>query len=282
MSMIKTLTGRLTISLLLIAFSGVHAHGQKKTPNWKKVNVLIYTKNGKGYVHDNIPYAVDCIKKLAAQHGFTATTTDDPALFTATNLQQYSLLIFTSTNNDVFDTDEQRLAFRHYIEAGGGFVGIHSVVGTERNWRWFKMMLGGTFAWHPKFQKYRITVIDDDHPSVSGLPKIWEKEDECYFQKEMYPGIHTIMAHDLTSLNENEKEKILAHAGPYAEFYPAVWHQQFDGGHIWITALGHDKKDYEDPLFVTHIFNGIRFIASQVETPDLKKAYAVSKDDPLK
>jgi len=83
----------------------------------------------------------------------------------------------------VFETDDQRLAFRHFIEAGGGFVGLHSVVGTERNWTWFKMMLGGTFAWHPKFQKYRIQVIDPDHPSVSGLPMVWKKKMNAIFKR---------------------------------------------------------------------------------------------------
>ena len=104
----------------------------------------------------------------------------------------------------MFDTDQQRLAFRRYIEAGGGFVGVHSVTGTERNWKWFKMMLGGTFSWHAKFQKFSVRVIDPSHPSVQGLPKVWEKEDECYFAKELYPGPKTLMAHDITTLNTTD------------------------------------------------------------------------------
>ncbi len=247
--------------------------------DWKKVKVLVYTKNGKGYVHENIPSAVKGVQKLGLQYGFKIDVSDNASVFTEENLKQYSLLIFTSTNNDVFDTDIQRLAFRHFIEAGGGFVGIHSVVGTERNWTWFKMMLGGTFAWHPKFQKYKIRVIDPSHPSVAGLPKIWEKEDECYFQKEMYPGIRTVMAHDLRTLEEAEKEKIVASAGVFSTLYPAVWYQQFDGGTIWITTLGHDKKDYGDPIFIQHFFQGIKFVASQSKSKDYKKAYSKSKDD---
>ena len=101
------------------------------------------------------------------------------------------------------------------------------------------MMLGGTFAWHPKFQKYTIRVIDPQHPSVAGLPKVWVKEDECYFQKELYPGIRTVLAQDITTLDQADAEKIKANAGPIVTLYPAAWYQQFDGGTIWITALGH-------------------------------------------
>jgi uncharacterized protein len=264
--------------VLILLFTSSLLYAQN-SPSWKKVKALIYTRNGKGYKHDNIPFAVAALQKLANQYGFAADTTSKPDVFTKDELKKYSLLIFTSTNNDVFDTDEQRLAFRQYIQGGGGFVGIHSVVGTERNWKWFKTLLGGTFVWHPSFQKYKIEVIDPKHPSMEGLPAVWEKEDECYFMKEMYPGIHTVMAHDLTSLDTKDKEKITANAGPFTNLYPAAWHHQFDGGYVWITALGHHKKDYEDPLFLRHIINGIKFIAGQARQPDYSRSYATTRDD---
>ena len=188
--------------------------------NWKKVKVLVYTKNGKGYVHDNIPSAVECIQKLGAQNGFSVDVSDQPVVFTEDNLKKYTLLIFPSTNQDVFDTDVQRLAFRRYIEAGGGFVGVHSVLGTERNWTWFKRMMGGSFAWHPKFQKFNVEVINSGHPSMKGVPKTWEKEDEFYFIKEMSPGPTVIMTNDLTSLNQDEPEKVKLFGGSYTKLYP--------------------------------------------------------------
>lgn len=273
----KKLISLLVSGLIVFSLSGQQPKVVKV--NWKTTNVLIYTKNGKGYVHDNIPFAAACFKKLGVQHGFQTEVTDNPAVFTKENLRQYSILVFTSTNNDVFDNDGQRMAFREFIEAGGGFVGVHSAVGTERNWNWFKMMLGGTFDWHPKFQKYTIRVIDPQHPSVAGLPKVWEKEDECYFQKELYPGIKTVLAQDLTTLDQSDAEKIKSHAGSYTYLYPAAWYQKFDGGTIWITALGHDKKDYEDPIFVNHLFQGLQFVASQLRPKDYTKVYAKSKDE---
>lgn len=255
---------------------------KKENLLWKNVKVLVYTKNGKGYVHENIPFAVKCIQKLGLQYGFKTDVSDSPAVFTEENLKQYALLIFPSTNNDVFDTDQQRLAFRHFIEAGGGFVGLHSVVGTERNWTWFKMMLGGSFSWHPKFQKYSIQVIDASHPSVAGLPNIWEKEDECYFQKELYPGIRPILAHDLSTIDASaDSVKLKLNRGTFGRYYPAAWYQKFDGGTVWITALGHDKKDYEDPIFINHVFQGIRYVLSEATSKDYMKAYSKLVDEPV-
>jgi uncharacterized protein len=275
---------------ILLQFSvNKNLYAQKKVApiaiGWNKVSVLVYTKNGKGYVHDNIPSAVSCIQKLGRQYGFKVDTSADASVMTEQNLKRYTLLVFPSTNNDVFDTDAQRLAFRRYIEAGGGFVGIHSVTGTERNWKWFKMMLGGTFSWHAKFQKFSVKVIDPLHPSVQGLPKVWEKEDECYFAKELYPGSKTIMAHDITTLNTSDTAQsnlIKKNAGGFSELYPAVWTNDFDGGRTWCTVLGHDKKDYTDPVYVQHIFQGISYIAGSVKKLDYSKAYADSRDTPLR
>lgn len=257
----------------------------KDDVNWKKVKVLVYTKNGKGYVHGNIPFAVRCIQKLGEQYGFKVDTANDASVMTENNLKQYTMLIFPSTNNDVFDTDAQRLAFRHYIEGGGGFVGIHSVTGTERNWKWFKMMLGGTFSWHAKFQKFVVKVIEPTHPSMQGLPKVWVKEDECYFAKELYPGPKTLMVNDFSTLDMSDttlKNLLVKNVGLFSELFPSAWSHNFDGGYTWCTTLGHDKKDYSEPVYVQLIFQGIRFIASQVKEIDYSKAYAEKMDTPVR
>jgi len=247
----------------------------------KNSKVLVYTKNGKGYVHDNIASAVASIKEMGVENHFTVDVSDDPSVFTEANLKNYQFLIFTSTNNDVFDNDNQRVQFRRYIEAGGGFVGVHSVTGTERNWTWFKMMLGETFSWHANFQKFSIKKLDNTHPSMQGVPAIWEREDECYFGKELYPGIKVLMAHQLSSLNPSQTELIQKNAGSYANYFPAVWYQQFDGGNIWVTALGHSKESYQDPVYKNHLLQGIRFIANQFKGLDYSKAHAITMDDAL-
>ena len=244
--------------------------------------ILVYTKNGKGYVHDNIASAVNCIQNLGKENNFKVDVSDDPSVFTEANLKKYQLLIFTSTNNDVFNNDEQRVQFRRYIEAGGGFVGVHSVTGTERNWTWFKMMLGETFSWHAKFQKFSIKNLAPSHPSMKGVPSLWTKEDECYFGKELYPGIQVLMAHDLSSLDTTQKEMIVKNAGSFANYYPAVWYQHFEGGNIWVTALGHAKENYQEPTYINHLLQGIKYIANQFNGLDYKNAIAVTRDDELK
>jgi type 1 glutamine amidotransferase len=249
---------------------------------WKNVRALIYTRNGKGYVHENRAASVEMVSSLAKKYGFTLDVSEDPAIFTDANLARYDLLIFSNTNNDVFDTDAQRLAFRRYMQSGGGLVGLHSVMGTERNRTWFKQLLGGTFSWHAVNQSFRIRNLRPGHPSMKGMPAIWEKKDECYFSKEMYPGIEVLMANDFTSLDRKQQQEILKNAGTYNELFPSVWYHAFDGGHAWVTTLGHDIFNYTEPLYMEHVLQGIRFIAEQTKGRDAGKAYATDRDTPLR
>ena len=269
--------------LFLLAFAlPVLAKRSSKPDPIKNMQVLVYTKNGKGFVHDNIASAVASIQAMAKANGFSVVVSDDPAVFTESNLKKFPFVVFTSTNNDVFDTDDQRLAFRRYIEAGGGFVGVHSVTGTERNWTWFKMMIGETFSWHAKFQKFAIKNMEPKHPSMQGVPARWEREDECYFGKELYPGIKVLMAHELSSLQPDQTETIVKNAGSYANYYPAVWYQDFEGGHVWITTLGHSKESYAEPVYQNHLLQGLKYMASRYKGLNYANAKSTSKDDPLK
>jgi hypothetical protein len=162
---------RLVLLICVLAQFAVQPIWAQNKVDWKKVKVLVYTRNGKGYVHDNIPRQVACIQRLGQQHGFAVDVSDAPAVFTEDNLKQYTLLLFPSTNNDVFDTDAQRLAFRRYIEAEG------ASSGSTRCWARSGTGSGSSTCWAARFlarqiQPFSVKVIDAAHPSVQGLPKV--------------------------------------------------------------------------------------------------------------
>jgi type 1 glutamine amidotransferase len=254
---------------------GVKNVSLTKPVSWKNVHVLVYTKNGTGYIHDNIPAAVRSIQEMGAQNGFKVDVADTSLVFTEENLKKYNALIFTSTNNDVFDTDAHKVAFMRYIQAGGGFVGIHSVTGTERKWAWFKRLVGGTFVRHAKHQKFTEIIIDSKNPSTNFLPRHWEQNDECYYIAEINPDIHVLVVHDLTTVEDKDQPVT------YGTVFPSVWCHEFDGGREWYTALGHDSASYKDPIFRKHILGGLQWVVEGEHPLDYSRAHAVSPADPL-
>jgi len=251
----------------MIFFSSVFCFAQ----NEKKV--LVFTKNGEGYVHDNIAASIVGIQQLGKQNNFVIEVSDDPAMFSEDNLKQYDALIFSNTNNKVFDNDKQKLAFIRYIEAGGGFVGIHSACATERDWPWFWKVVGGKFVRHAPFQEFTIKIIDPTHLSTAFFETDWTREDECYYVNEINPDIHVLLAADLTSIEDKGKDEYPGNT--FGDTFPVAWCHEFDGGRQWFTALGHSIEDYSDPLFLKHLLGGILW-AMENGKPDFSNAKSTS------
>ena len=240
------------ILILFFVILSYAAVGQKK--------VLIYTHNGKGYVHENIAASVEALKKLCKENGYEATATDDPSIFTTEKLSGIQCIIFSNTNNEAFDSEEQKQAFKAYINNGGGFVGIHSASGSERQWPWFWSMLGGKFVRHPKFQPFTIKVIDAKHAATNFLGDTWKWEDECYYLNQLNPDIHVLLAADLTTIEDEKKGEYPGLT--FGNYFPLAWCHEFDGGRQFYTALGHDSKHYQDTTFLKHLLGGIKWAIS--------------------
>jgi type 1 glutamine amidotransferase len=144
------------------------------------------------------------------------------------------------------------------------------------------MMIGCTFAWHARFQPFTVRKIDVAHPSMQGVPNEWKITDELYFGKELYPVTNVMMAHQTSTLDPSDKEKIVQHAGAYSEYYPAVWYNHFQGGHVWVSTLGHSKETYSDPVYRNHLLQGLRFIASKATGAEFGKAFAKAHNDNIR
>jgi type 1 glutamine amidotransferase len=260
---------------LLIAGPAVDApaDAQRASPDWPKVRVLVYTKNGQGYVHDNIPASIEAMRALGREHRFAVDVSDDPAVFADDTLEKYGALVFSNTNNVVFDTDAQRVALMRYVQAGGGFVAIHSASGSERTWRWFAGLIGGTFSRHAPIQKFGVRVLDRAHPSVAHLPERWERDDECYYLVRLNVNMRILAVNDLTTIKDPKETP-----ATFGDVFPSVWYQEFDGGRQWYTSLGHRKEDYARPEFRRHLLGGIQSVVREAPL-DYRRAYATSPAD---
>ncbi len=224
--------------------------------------VLVYTRNfvsaGTGYVHDNIQSSVDAIRKMGAENGFAVDVSDDPRVFTDSSLKQYRAIIFSNSNNEAFQSDSQREAFRRYIQAGGGLAGIHSATGSERKWPYFWSVMGGKFLRHPKFQKFVVRVVDRDHPSTRDLPVTFEWEDECYYHDNLSPAIRPLLVTDPARLDD--PDKAVYPGDRFGDSLPLAWRQELDGGRQFYTGLGHLKEHYASPILYQHILGGILWV----------------------
>ena len=86
--------------------------------------VLVFSKTA-GFRHGSIPAGKLALIQLGKENGFTVDTTENAEVFNENNLKQYSAVVFLSATGDVLN-HYQQAAFERYIQAGGGYMGIHA------------------------------------------------------------------------------------------------------------------------------------------------------------
>jgi cytochrome c len=212
--------------------------------------VLVFSKTA-GFRHSSIGVGLAAIRKLGQENGFSVDATEDAGAFTSKNLARYRAVVFLNTTGDVLDAAQQD-DFERYIQAGGGYVGIHSATDTEYDWPWYGRLAGAWFNGHPNnpnVRKGTYRVLDKSHPSTQGLPDRWDREDEFYNFKSIDPTIHV-----LVDIDEKSYE-----GGTNGDHHPMSWYHDLDGGRAFYTNMGHTEATFSEPLFLRHLLGGLRY-----------------------
>ncbi len=224
--------------------------------------VLVFSKTA-GFRHSSIPKGIAAIQRLGKEHGFSVDSTENPLIFNEDSLSLYSAVIFLNATGNVLDAYQQA-SFERYIQAGGGFVGIHAAADCEYGWPWYGKLVGAYFKSHPKIQNAKLQVVDRTHASTKHLPEIWERSDEWYnFRKS--PSDSDVNV--LIRIDEKSYE-----GGQNGDDHPMAWYHDFDGGRAFYTEFGHTDESYADEAYLKHILGGIQYAIGKNRRLDYSKA----------
>lgn len=225
--------------------------GSVPVPNQCRKRILVFSKTA-AFRHASIPDGKIALQALASEHGFSVDFTEDSTVFTGQNLARYNAVIFLLTTGEIFDTS-QEAAFRHYIESGGGFVGIHSASDTLYSWPWYGGLVGSynnVADKHSSIQPAILHIEDPSTPSTDMLPAYWMRTDEWYnFAINPRKNVHVLLTVDERSYK----------GGIMGADHPLSWYHQYDGGRAWYTAMGHTSATYYEPLFRDYLWGGILY-----------------------
>lgn len=208
--------------------------------------VLVFTR-AEGFVHPSITDGVTLVQSLGAQGGFGVETTGDAAAIETTNLARFDVVVFMSTTGDLLDAAEEA-ALRGWVEAGGGWVGVHAAADAEYDWSWYGTLLGGDawFASHPAIQDATLIAEGGDAPPVACFPASFALRDEWYnFQANPRPVVEVMLTLDETSYDPG--------AGAMGADHPIAWRHTVGAGRAFYTGLGHRPETYADPGFREHL-----------------------------
>lgn len=217
-------------------------------------SVLVFSKTLL-FRHASITNGIATIRLLGKENGFDVDATEDSAAFTAQNLARYRAIVFLSTSGEILNA-EQKVAFREYLERGGGLAAIHAAIAgdlaTEGAWPWYCDALGASFTNHSAVVRATVLPEDRSDPSTAGLPTPWIRTDEWYnFISNPRGKVHVLAVLD---------EKTYR-GGNMGADHPIAWCRALGKGRMWYTALGHTEASFSEPLFLKHLLGGIQVAA---------------------
>lgn len=233
--------------------------------------ILIFSKTA-GYRHACIPTATAALRQMCYQNGIAVDTTEEAEDFTENNLKRYNAVVFLCTTGDVL-SPTQEADFERYIQAGGGFAGIHSATDTEYGWGWFGGLVGAYFNGHPEQQNATLHVKNHEHAATKHLKgDDWVRFDEWYSFKNLNPNTNVLLTIDETTYK----------GGTNGDNHPMSWYHEYDGGRSFYTALGHTNESYAEPDFMKHVLGGIQYAIGKQKRLNYTACRTPEQPDPTR
>ncbi|KID81439.1 carboxylesterase-like protein [Metarhizium guizhouense ARSEF 977] len=249
-------------------------------------SVLVFTKTA-AYRHESIPAAITAWKRLAqaSQHpnstspAFTVEASEDASIFESVQLSRFRVIVFQHVSGE-FLNSLQLDALKGFVRAGGGVVGIHTAttgmpscdVGCVDKEGWYEKLIGGSFDVHPKPQDGIIRAESLSHPILTrgllgqgdGLTTFQQPTVTRHWFDEWYnfkkPPQQNSNLNILLSVDERTYE-----GGTLGENHPIIWCQDFEGGRVFQTTLGHFDSAYEDEMFMGQVLSGLLWAAGLLQ-----------------
>lgn len=200
--------------------------------------VLVFSKTN-GFRHKSIDSGKEMFKNMFSKDAFTITFSEDSLVFNKRFLAKIDVIVFLSTTGNILGTAQEE-ALMKYIHKGGGFVGIHAATDTELKWEWYVNMVGGAFKNHPKQQEATINIVNNDFEAMQHFGKTWLHFDEWYNFKAPINSNCVVLA----TVDETTYK-----GGTMNNQHPVVWYQNYEGGRIFVTALGHTNETFAHQEF---------------------------------
>lgn len=221
--------------------------------------ILVFSKIV-GFRHESVDTAKSALREMGKRRGWSVEFTESGAAFNLKNLRQFDAIVWNNVSGDVL-TVSQELAFRTYIEGGGGFAAFHGSGGDPYYaWDWYAdTLIGARFLGHPSsLQQARVNIVDPGDEIVRGLPATWLLTEEWYSFKS---NPRTAGAHILATIDETSYRPLTGTVDLRMGIHPIAWKQCIGNGRSFYTAIGHRIESYSDRNVEKLLQGGIAWAA---------------------
>jgi type 1 glutamine amidotransferase len=214
--------------------------------------ILVFSKTNSFRHEEGIAGGAKALQGIATRHNWGLFHTENGAVFNQADLARFAAVVFLNASGDVLNA-EQEQAFQVWLEAGGGWLGIHAAGDDSHlEWQWYRdTLIGATFTAHPmnpQFQRATVLLENNAHPVLRGLPDIWQHQEEWYsWERSPRAEGFTILA----TVDEESYAPVQNFMGRHRDLrmgdHPVVWSNCIGEGRSVYAAMGHAAEAFQQP-----------------------------------
>ena len=150
--------------------------------------------------------------------------------------------------------EEQGLAVKNFVEAGGGFYPLHNSSHISLSSKNYREVMGGAYFGHPPLRPFQVHATANAHPITAGMKPFIVNDEQHYVDYDKDPRYVILESENLDNLTyEGRGTKS-----------PAGWAYDFGKGRVVFTAVGHTIHAMWNPQYVELQKRSIRWLLRDI------------------
>jgi len=147
-------------------------------------------------------------------------------------------------------TEDQGLAIKNFVQAGGGFYPLHNSSHISLSSKNYRDTMGGAYFGHPPLRPFQVHATQNAHPITAGMKPFVVNDEQHYVDYDKDPRYVILESENLDGLTyENRGTKS-----------PAGWAYDYGKGRVVFTAVGHTIHAMWNPQYLELQKRSIRWL----------------------
>ena len=177
-----------------------------------------------------------------------------PDAYTAYEMDLENASDFPAAKSVMWMKEEQGLAIKNFVEAGGGFYPLHNSSHISLSSKNYRDVMGGAYFGHPPLRPFQVHATQNAHPITAGMKPFIVNDEQHYVDYDKDPRYVILESENLDGLTyENRGTKS-----------PAGWAYDYGKGRVVFTAVGHTIHAMWNPQYLELQKRSIRWLLKEL------------------
>jgi type 1 glutamine amidotransferase len=162
--------------------------------------------------------------------------------------------VFPAPKSKFWITEEQGVAVRDFVNAGGGFYSMHNNSHVSLTSKAYREVQGGAYIGHPTLRPFKVRVTNSSHPITKGIQDFMVNDEQHYVEYDKDPKYKLLEAENLDGLTYEL----------YGTKSIAGWAYDFGKGRVVFTSPGHTIHALWAPEYVKLQKRGVAWVLREI------------------